>query len=110
MVPGTITLDRLRDAIQSVMDWTGSHLHESIIGNTRYTPVPSSFSTDDAIAAFHRLFRRCENVSPSVRSLFLFIQLDSVPTATVPFDKQFAESVSFEFCIGLMSNTFHELT
>ena len=33
VVPAGITLDRLHDAIQIVMGWTDSHLHEFTIGN-----------------------------------------------------------------------------
>ena len=42
VVPANITLDRLHDIIQIVMDWTDSHLHEFTIGKKRYTEYPES--------------------------------------------------------------------
>jgi hypothetical protein len=42
VVPASITLDRLHDAIQIVMGWTDSHLHEFTIGNKQYTEYPES--------------------------------------------------------------------
>ena len=42
VVPANVTLDRLHDIIQIVMDWTDSHLHEFTIGKKRYTEYPES--------------------------------------------------------------------
>lgn len=42
VVPGDITLDRLHDVIQIVMDWQDYHLHEFTIGKKRYTENPES--------------------------------------------------------------------
>lgn len=35
-VPAMISLDKLHDAIQAVMGWTDSHLHEFVINGVRY--------------------------------------------------------------------------
>lgn len=42
VVPADITLDRLHDAIQIVMGWQDTHLHEFTIGKNRYTEGPES--------------------------------------------------------------------
>lgn len=41
VVPASITLDRLHDVVQIVMDWTDSHLHEFIIGKNATLNIPS---------------------------------------------------------------------
>ncbi|OCQ53808.1 Plasmid pRiA4b ORF-3-like protein [Photorhabdus australis subsp. thailandensis] len=40
VVPASIPLDRLHDAIQIVMGWQDSHLHEFRIGKQRLTEMP----------------------------------------------------------------------
>jgi hypothetical protein len=53
-VPANITLDRLHDVIQIVMDWADSHLHEFVIGKKRYTEYPES-KEDGAACGKYRL-------------------------------------------------------
>jgi len=42
VVPANIPLDRLHDVIQIVMGWQDSHLHEFIIGQSKYSERPES--------------------------------------------------------------------
>ncbi len=54
VVPAGITLDRLHDAVQIVMGWTDSHLHEFTIGKKRYTEYPE-FKEDGLACGRYRL-------------------------------------------------------
>ncbi len=50
LVPSTITLDRLHSAIQFVMGWTDSHLHEFQAGDLRYGTADPDFDADEVVS------------------------------------------------------------
>lgn len=46
LVPGSLKLSRLHVVLQVVMGWEGGHLHEFVIGDTRYGEPDPDFSSD----------------------------------------------------------------
>jgi hypothetical protein len=51
LVPGSVSLAQLHEIMQIVMGWTDSHLHEFVIGKTRYgTPDPDWPSSEPVMA------------------------------------------------------------
>jgi hypothetical protein len=46
LVPGSLKLSRLHAVLQVVMGWEGGHLHEFVIGDTRYGEPDPDFSSD----------------------------------------------------------------
>jgi len=71
VVPASITLDRLHDAIQIIMGWTDSHLHEFAIGKKRYTEYPES-KEDGLVCGRYRLGDLIKQKGRTFRYLYDF--------------------------------------
>jgi hypothetical protein len=46
LVPSVFTLKKLHEAIQIVMGWQNSHLHQFVIGEDRYSDYKSEYDED----------------------------------------------------------------
>ncbi len=70
-VAGDIALDELHLVLQAVMGWTNSHLHQFVVGETRYLqPDPTGFD-DAADDEDERLFTLAK-IAPRVKKRFVY--------------------------------------
>lgn len=73
VVPSAITLDRLHDVIQIVMEWSDIHMHEFEIKDRRFTDMPGS--VDNEGCEEEGLFRLSSFVDKSVKEFFYVYDL-----------------------------------
>ena len=73
VVPSTITLDRLHDVIQIVMEWSDIHMHEFEIQGKRYTDMPGA--GHDEGCEEEGLFRLSSIVDKNVKEFFYIYDL-----------------------------------